>query len=87
MSADNFVGVIAGEKDSLGRVSAWYVSHGSMSNIEDPERELEWKDYVRANKLPYPTRESALAAAHDKLKKESENYNTLSGCEYGVIEL
>lgn len=87
MSDDSFIGVVSGESDSLGRVSSWYVADGMMPSIEDPEREATWKKRVRETNLPYSSRESALVAAHDRLKKESENYNTPGGCEYGVLEL
>lgn len=80
MSADNFICIIPGDKDSLGRVSAWFVSSGFMSYIEDPDSEEKYIKQVKESNLPYSSRESALVAAHDLAAKEPI-------LEYGVFEL
>ena len=85
MSDDSFIAVFSGEKDILGRVSRWYVSHGMMPSIENPDREKDWKQRIIAGDeeelRSYPSREQALIAAHDMLKEESYPV------EYGVIEI
>lgn len=86
MSSDDFIGVFS-SKDSLGRDSRWYIAHGMMSCIENEGNEISWKKMNEKN-IPdgYPTREAALVAAHDLLKKEKENPYS-SGVEYGVLEI
>lgn len=87
MSSDDFIGVFS-SKDSLGRDIRWYVAHGMMLNIEDSISEVDWKKYIINNNdyRGYPTREAALVAAHDLLKKEKENPYSF-GVEYGVLEI
>lgn len=87
MSSDNFIAVFS-SKDMLGRDLRWYVAHGMMPSIEDPDKESEWKqDIIKNNDYRgYPTRESALVAAHDFLNKKKEDYNC-PVVEYGVIEI
>ena len=79
MSDDSFIGVISGEKDSLGRVSAWYVAHGLIRYIENPEKETEWKKIIREKTLPFSSRTAALSAADSRARKENP--------ERGVLEL
>lgn len=71
MSADNFIAVWERDGD-------WMVAHGMMPSIETDERLAAFKAGARA--LSYPTRASALEAAHDWLRREMI-------VEYGVIEL
>jgi hypothetical protein len=80
MSDDSFIGVISGDSDSLGRISAWYVASGMMPSLEDPESEEIFKHKARLT-LPFSSREAALVAAHDKLKGE------IYPPEYGVVEI
>jgi hypothetical protein len=83
MSADNFIAVFS-EKDSLGRDMRWYVAEGMMPSIESDEDTEKWKNHIiekhTNNRWDYPTRESALVAAHDMLKRKYI-------VEYGVIEI
>lgn len=87
MSSDDFIGVFS-SKDSLGRDSRWYIAHGMMSCIENEGNEISWKKNIISNNnyRGYPSREAALIAAHDQLKREKENPYSF-GVEYGVIEI
>jgi hypothetical protein len=82
ISSDNFIAVFS-SADNLGRPLRWYVGEGLMSSIENPKNEEVWKKHVinsTSYNNSYPTRESALVAAHDLAKKTSI-------LEYGVVEL
>jgi hypothetical protein len=88
MSSNTFIGVFS-SKDSLGRISRWYVAHCMMHNLKNPESEEKWKDHIIETTWEchsFPTRESALVAAHNLLKKEQENPYCPT-VEYGVIEI
>lgn len=81
MSSDNFIAVFS-SKDVLNRDLRWYVEEGMMASIEG-DKEDSWKKNVIANTPydeSYPTRESALVAAHNMIKD-------IGICEYGVIEI
>lgn len=79
MSANNFVSVFC-SYDTLGRPVRWHVAEGTMPEIESPSNEESWKKDIIASDLGFPTRISALMAAHDLAKE-------IDIVEYGVIEL
>lgn len=73
MSADNSIGVFP-VYDSLGRPQRYYVGEGTMTDIENIDKEQQWKkEVIDENTEVFITRAIALEAAHDKIKNRDYN--------------